>query len=94
MATILTSGQSQLVSSDEESVQERILPAVGALVARAAAILGPRVYLFVTCMGVNFTLECGQKMVDCSVRGNLPWECIGGLVCSGKSAYQCVRTAG
>ncbi|CAF4144232.1 unnamed protein product [Rotaria sp. Silwood2] len=72
----------------------RILPAVAVVAARLVAALGPRVTIFVTCMGTAFTLQCGQKMLDCATRGKVPWDCIGGLTCSGKSALQCDRTAG
>ena len=47
-----------------------------------------------TAMGADFTLECGQKMLDCVTLGSAPWECIGGITCSGKSAVQCVKMAG
>ncbi|CAF0964111.1 unnamed protein product [Rotaria sp. Silwood1] len=89
--------QSETINDEleQELVAEgRIFPAVAAVVARVVAALGPRVYIFVTCMGTAFTLQCGQKMLDCATRGKAPWDCIGGLTCSGKSALQCARTAG
>ncbi|UJR34669.1 hypothetical protein I4U23_027446 [Adineta vaga] len=85
---------SALQETTDDEVQERILPVIAAVVARVVAILGPRVTLFVTCMGGAFTLECGQKMLDCAMRGKAPWECIGGLWCSGKSAANCVKFSG
>ena len=90
-----SSVQETVGSNSQELVpQERLLPAIAAIIARVVTILGPRVPLFVTCMGASFTLECGQKMLDCAVRGNAPWECIGGLWCSGKSAFNCVKLSG
>ncbi|CAF1652025.1 unnamed protein product [Didymodactylos carnosus] len=90
--TVLTE---QLQYVDQSQIIEpRIFPAVAAIVARVVAILGPRVTTFVMCMGTAFTLECGQKMLTCAERGQAPWECIGALVCGGKSARNCVKTFG
>ena len=76
---------------DEWVVKGRML---AAMVTRSASALGSRTFLFVNCMGVDFTLECGQSMLDCATLGSAPWECIGGITCSGKSAFQCVKMAG
>ncbi|CAF1155781.1 unnamed protein product [Adineta ricciae] len=78
----------------DDEVQERFIPVVAAVIARVVTILGPRVTIFATCMGGAFTLECGQKMLDCAMRGKAPWECIGGLWCSGKSAANCAKLSG
>ncbi|CAF0979248.1 unnamed protein product [Rotaria sordida] len=91
----IISSQSETINDEQQLINEgRILPALVTIVPRLVAALGPRVYLFVTCMGADFTLQCGQKMLDCSTRGKAPWDCIGGLTCSGKSALKCARTAG
>ncbi|CAF1386615.1 unnamed protein product [Rotaria sordida] len=72
--------------------QQRFLSeAVGAVATKIAAILGAPVASFVACMGPSFTLSCSHKMLDCAIRGKAAWQCIGGLMCGGKSAAGCIN---
>ncbi|CAF3256575.1 unnamed protein product [Rotaria socialis] len=73
--------------------QERMLSeALAVVVSKTTAILGPVVAPFVACMGTSFTLKCSHKMLECAIRGTAAWQCIGGLMCGGKSTLGCIKS--
>lgn len=73
--------------------QERFLSeAISTVVKKISGLLGPLVAPFVACMGTSFTLKCSHKMLECAIKGKEAWQCIGGIMCGGKSAMSCIKS--
>lgn len=87
------------VQSSDVEIRQQVVPqprllkeAVDAVVGKISGVLGPMVAPFVACMGTSFTLKCSHKVLECTIKGKAAWQCIGGLMCGGKSTLGCIKS--